>query len=262
MKPTTYPLWSGSAPGALGTRPVDIPSITVYEPQGPKNGAAVLVYPGGGYTARMDYEGEAYAEWLVKEGYTSFVVNYRLTPDGYGMQRIHQDGARAIRWARSRAAEIGFAADKIGVIGSSAGGHLCATVSVHWDAGDPQAADPVERFSSRPDLAILCYPAIYLRKVMAIGPLFPQNPPTAAEIGYYATYRHIRKDTSPAFIFHTVADEVVPAEHSLRYASALERNKVPYELHFYERGPHGVALGNGHPWTKECLRWLKERFSV
>ena len=262
MMLNTQPLWSGAAPGTLGDRLVDIPSITPFEPKGAKNGAAVLVFPGGGYSARMDYEGEAYAEWLVKAGYTCFVVNYRLVPDGYSLPVIFQDAVRAVRWTRYHAGEYGFAANKIGVIGSSAGGHLCANLSVHWDPGNPAASDPVERISSRPDAAVLCYPAIYLRRVLDLSHLFGGRVPDKTEAEYYSAARHVRKDTPPAFLFHTAADQLVPAEHSLRYARALEQKKVPFELHVYERGAHGVALGNGHPWTEECLRWLRERFNA
>jgi acetyl esterase/lipase len=262
MSNNTQPLWSGAAPGALGDRLVDIPSITPFVPQGPKNGAAVLVFPGGGYTARMDYEGEAYAEWLAKAGYTCFVVNYRLSPDGYSLPVIFQDAVRAVRWARFHSGEYGFAADKIGVIGSSAGGHLCANLSVHWDSGDPAAADPLERTGSRPDAAVLCYPAIFLGRVLDLADLFGGHVPEKSAAEYYASARYVRKDTPPAFLFHTAADQLVPVEHSLRYARALAQKKVPFELHVYERGAHGVALGNGHPWTEECLRWLGERFGA
>ena len=262
MTHLTIPLWPDGAPGALGDREADIPSITVYEPAGSKNGAAVLVFPGGGYTARMDYEGEAYAEWLARSGYTCFVVNYRLSPDGYSLPVIFQDAVRAVRWARCRAAEYGFSAAQIAVIGSSAGGHLCANLSVHWDAGDPAAADPVERCSSRPDAAVLCYPAIYMRAAKYLSRLFGGQAPARSEIDHYCADRHVRPDTPPAFLFHTAADQLVSAVHSLRYARELQRAGVPYELHVYERGAHGVALGNGHPWTIECLRWLGERFGL
>jgi acetyl esterase/lipase len=262
MMHDTIPLWSGMAPGALGDQPADIPTMTRYEPEGAKNSAAVLVFPGGGYTARMDYEGEAYAEWLARSGYTCFVVNYRLTPDGYSLPVIFQDAVRAVRWARIYAGKFGYDSNKIGVIGSSAGGHLCANLSVHWDTGDPTAVDAVERVCSRPDLVVLCYPATYLRQALELVQLFAGRIPDKSEVAYFSASRHVRKDTPPAFLFHTSEDHIVPLNHTLRFAAALERNKVPVEVHVYERGPHGVALGNGHPWTAECLRWLTERFGA
>jgi acetyl esterase/lipase len=157
MKNQTFPLWPDKAPGALGVRPEDVPTITVYPPTVQANGAAMLVYPGGGYEALMDYEGDAYAIWLAGQGYYGFVVNYRLTTAGYSMTPIFQDGVRALRWVRARSGELGIHPQKIGVIGSSAGGHLCALLAVNWDHGDPHAVDPVESVSSRPDLAVLCY---------------------------------------------------------------------------------------------------------
>ena len=261
MQRDSYPLWPQITPGALGAKSGDIPTITVYPPAAQANGAAMLVYPGGGYEALMDYEGDAYAVWLASQGYYSFVVNYRLTPAGYSLPLIFQDGVRALRWVRSRALDLGIASTKIGVIGSSAGGHLCALMAVNWDRGNPEALDPVERASSRPDLAVLCYAPL---KEMGRGfaqRMFAGREPTEEEIHFYSPIDRVNADTSPCFLFHTMGDRDVPASHSLTFATALSQANVPYEIHVYERGPHGVALGQGHPWTVECLHWLKERFA-
>ena len=260
MKSQSFPLWPDKTPGTFGVRPEDIPSITLYPPTVQPNGAAMLVYPGGGYEALMDYEGEAYAQWLAGQGYYGFVVNYRLTTAGYSLPVIFQDGVRALRWVRSRADELGIVSTRIGVIGSSAGGHLCALLAVNWDRGNPDAADPVDRASSRPDLAVLCYAP--LRK-MGEGfgrRMFAGRVPTAEEAHFYSPIENVTRDTPPCFLFHTMGDRAVPAGDSLSFAAALAQAMVPYEIHVYERGPHGLALGNGHPWTVECLRWLKERF--
>jgi acetyl esterase/lipase len=258
----TFPIWTGKAPHALGDAPGDVPTITLFPPSVPANGAAMLVYPGGGFEALMDYEGEAYAHWLAGQGYYAFVVAYRLTPHGYALPEIFQDCMRSVRWARARAGQLGYDPLKIGVIGSSAGAHLCANLSVHWDLGDSKAEDPVERVSSRPDLAVLCYSPINLPRPFRWLRLFGGQVPEDKEINFYSAARNVHHDTPPAFLFHTAGDEMVPAEQSLIYARALARKKVPYEVHIYERGQHGLALGNGHPWTVECLRWLKERFSL
>jgi acetyl esterase/lipase len=263
MNNDLFPLWVTTAPGSLGKRSEDIPSIRLFPPSAPANGAAMLVFPGGGYEALMDYEGEAYAAWLAKQGYFSAVVHYRLTPNGYTLPTIVRDGVRAMRWMRSKAGELGFNPAKIGVIGSSAGGHLCANLAVHWDRGDEQAEDPVERCGSRPDLAVLCYPLIDLSvDEHWVSRFFGGQMPSKEIADHYSASRNVRKETAPCFLFHTFADETVPDSHSLRMANALAENRVPFEIHLYERGPHGLALGNGHPWTLECLRWLKERFEL
>lgn len=263
MSNQTTPLWTNGAPGALGKRSADTPTISLYPPKAPANGAAMLVFPGGGYEALMDYEGEAYALWLAEQGFYCAVVNYRLTPAGYILPVIVQDGMRAVRWMRAKAPELGFQADKIGVIGSSAGGHLCANLAVHWDRGDEKSSDPVERASSRPDAAVLCYPLIELPLDEPwITRFFNGQTPSKETADYYSAARNVRKETAPCFLFHTYEDDLVPSSHSLRMAGALADNRVPYELHIYEHGAHGLALGNGHPWTIECLNWLRERFGL
>ena len=258
MNPVTCSLWPDGAPGALGQKPADIPSIALYPPTAPANGAAILVFPGGGYEALMDYEGEAYAVWLASQGYYGMVVNYRLTSGGYTLPQMTQDGIRAVRWARSRAVELGFDPSRIGIIGSSAGGHMCALLGVHWDLGDPDSADPVERVSSRPDLVVLCYAVIKFWGERSRERLFGGHKPSAQELDFFAASDHVQADTPPCFLFHTVEDQLVPVSQALLFAQALESNRVPFELHLYQRGSHGLALGSGHPWTQECLRWLKE----
>jgi acetyl esterase/lipase len=257
MTEPCYPLWQGAAPGALGTKPEDIPTVTVFEPDNElKNGAAMIVFPGGGYTALMDYEGEAYARWLAGHGYTCFVAQYRLTPNEYRLPVIFDDGARAVRWVRAHATEYGIGPRRIGIIGSSAGGHLSALLAVHFDAGRADAPDPVDRQSSRPDAVVLCYPAIHL-------PSWEKNLDTLLGKDYtkelrlhYCAELHVRRDSPPCFLFHTFEDPLVPVNQSMLFAEALRDKNVPFELHVYQKGGHGLALGNGHPWTAECARWL------
>lgn len=255
------PLWESGAPGALGQKTADIPAAALYPAQGKRPRGTMVVFPGGGYRGLMDYEGEAYAEWLAGQGYAALVVRYRLATDGYTLPTILKDAQRALRWARYHAAEWQGRPDQIGVIGSSAGGHLSALLSVHHDAGDAQAVDPVDRCSSRPDLAVLCYPLVYLAHTdQLVSLMFGDREPDAVERKFYSADQWVAADTSPAFLFHTFEDQLVPVDHSLGYAERLAAENVPFKLHVYERGRHGVALGNGHPWTSECLRWLEERF--
>src|SRR5438270_2874922 len=161
--PKTELLWPKGAPGAVGTEDADKPTLTIYPPAADKaNGAAVVVCPGGGYGGlAMDHEGRQIADWLTARGVAAFVLKYRHAP------RYHQptpmlDAQRALRTVRARAKEWNVDSQRIGIWGFSAGGHLASTAGTHFDDGKPDAADPVERVSCRPDFLILCYPVITL----------------------------------------------------------------------------------------------------
>src|SRR2546423_610479 len=159
--PKTIPLWPDGAPGAVGSEPVDKPTLTIIQPPADKaNGAAVIVCPGGGYQHLADtYEGREVAEWLNTIGVTGFVLKYRLAPR-YHHPAPLQDAQRAIRTVRARAQEWGIDPHRIGIWGFSAGGHLASTAGTHFDAGRPEAEDPIDRVSCRPDFLILAYPVI------------------------------------------------------------------------------------------------------
>src|SRR5947207_2203636 len=155
-----FPLWPDVVPGALGSAAQDIPTLTPFFPApGKATGAALIVCPGGAYGKLAPHEGRDYARWLNEHGITGFVLKYRLGPDGYRHPAMLQDAARAVRLVRARATEWNLDPKRIGIIGSSAGGHLASTLLTHFDAGKPNA-DSVDRQSSRPDLGILCYPVI------------------------------------------------------------------------------------------------------
>ena len=157
----TLPLWSGAAPGAQGTEDRDVPTITAYLPRGtPQAMTAVIICPGGSYTnLAMNHEGRQVANYLNSMGIAGFVLKYRLGPRYHHPVEIG-DAQRAIRMLRSHAAEWHIAADRIGIMGFSAGGHLAASASTHFDSGNSGAADSVDRARSRPDFAILVYPVI------------------------------------------------------------------------------------------------------
>ncbi len=264
-------LWKKSAPGALGDDPArDVPTITAYRPQAAAGGASIIICPGGGYGGLMDYEGRDYALWLNDRGITAFVLNYRLGTQGYRFPIITGDLTRAIRLVRYQAGEWGLDPSKIGVMGSSAGGHLAATSMVHFDAGNPQAEDRVERVSSRPDFGILCYAVISMGALTDPGSrqnlLGPE--PRPEDIEYLSTERQVKTDSPLCFIWHTQADAAVKVENAMAFASACFTQNVPTSLHIYPEGPHGVALGfkgyeHGdsrptHPWTKELEQWFKQ----
>jgi len=262
-------LWPQGAPGALGREPTDVPTLTPYlAPKEKATGAAVVICPGGGYGHLAEHEGRPVAEWLNTIGVTAFVLKYRLGPR-YHHPAMLQDAARAIRLVRARAAEWGLDPARVGILGFSAGGHLASTAGTHFDAGKADAADPLERVSSRPDVMILIYPVITMREKTHAGSkknLLGDNP-TSELVALLSNEEQVTKETPPAFLVHTMTDTAVPVENTLMFVSALRRAGVPFELHLYERGPHGFGLGTerqGRPadpilstWPARCADWLR-----
>ena len=264
------PLWAEGAPGALGKDDKDIPAITPYFADPAKaTGAAMVICPGGGYAGLAPHEGRDYAMWLNEQGVAGFVLKYRLGSGGYHHPAMLQDVARALRTVRARAAEWKLDPKRIGVMGSSAGGHLASTLLTHFDSGNAQSGDAIERQSSRPDLGILIYPVISMTELNAhTGSrrnLLGENPP-AELVELLSNEKRVTPETPPTFLFHSVADATVKVENSLEFASALRRNGVSFALHIYPRGSHGIGLGSRHwdpesrhPWTTQCAFWLKEQ---
>lgn len=266
----SLPLWPDGAPGALGTNVSDIPTLTVFLPAPDKaTGAAMVICPGGGYGHLADHEGSHYARWLNNQGIAGFVLKYRLGSKGYQHPAMMNDAARAIRTVRARAHEWKLDTQRVGIMGSSAGGHLASTLLTHWDAGDTNSADAIERQSSRPDAVILCYPVITLTDPFthkgSRANLLGTNPPPDL-VQELSAELQVNKHSPPCFIWSTEEDKAVPVENSLQLATALRRAGVRFDLHIYERGPHGIGLGNKtfdtekfHPWTRDCEFWLRER---
>lgn len=257
-------LWAKDAPGATGICLTDIPTLTAYLPD-PANatGAAVVICPGGGYCALADHEGEGYALWFAEHGITPFVLKYRLGSAGYRHPIMLQDAARALRTVRANAACWNVDPTRIAIIGSSAGGHLASTLLTHFDAGDPKAADPIDRVSSRPDLGILCYAVITMTEKTHGGSrdnLLGENP-SKELIDFLSSEKQVTPQTPPCFVWHTGEDGAVPVENSIEFARALRANGVPFDLHIYQKGPHGIGLvdpASPHPWAADCLYWLRE----
>ena len=264
-------LWPAGAPGALGEKDEDKPTLTAFLPAPEKaTGAAIVICPGGGYGGLAGHEGAGYAEWLAQHGVAGIVLKYRLGSKGYRHPIMLGDAARAVRLTRSKAAEWKLDPKRVGIMGSSAGGHLASTLLTHFDAGKADDADAVERFSSRPDLGVLCY------AVITMGPnthggsrenLLGKTPaPELIEL--LSNEKQVTKETPPTFLWHTWEDGAVKVENSLEFAAAMRRAGVPFDLHIYEKGGHGIGLSEGkngaapgevHPWGKELLFWLKQR---
>ena len=262
----TFPLWPDGAPGALGKSTNDIPTLTVYRPDPAKaTGAAIVVCPGGGYGALARHEGPDYALFLNHQGITAFVLKYRLGSHGYRHPRMLEDAQRAIRTVRARAAEWQIDPNRVGIMGSSAGGHLASTAITHFDSGKAGAADPIDRQSSRPNLGILCYPVITMgpnthqgSKSNLLGKL-----PSAELVQLLSNEKQVTRNTPPCFIWHTWEDKAVKVENSLEFAAALQKSGVPFDLHVYHKGRHGIGLAdtppfaNVHPWARDLVFWLK-----
>jgi acetyl esterase/lipase len=268
MGNSVFRLWSGDAPGNLGKDDKDIPTLTIYMPER-VTGAAVVVCPGGGYNILAPHEAGDYARWLNEQGVMGLVLKYRLASDGYRYPAMFQDVTRAMRYVRYKADEWGIDADRIGIMGSSAGGHLAAWMLTHFDYGKPDADDPIERQNSRPDLGILCYPVIsFLREIGHIGCRnnVLGDDPSPDMIQLLSNELQVTPETAPCFLWHTYEDAGVKVENSLAFSASLSKSKVPFELHIYQKGAHGLGLGSReydpkkwHPWTAECSRWLKEQ---
>lgn len=246
-------------------------TLTVFTPQfGHQTGAAVIVAPGGGYISLAgSLEGRHVADWFAARGVTAFVLRYRYG----GANRLPEpieDGERAVRFVRAHASDLGVDADRIGMIGFSAGGHLAAMTTALSDAGTPDATDPVERVSSRPDFLILGYPWLRATNVDARGTspycMFARIARWDCTAEDYATYTPLPAlagKAPPTFIYHTTDDGLVPVQGSVDLYSALVEAKADVEMHLFAHGAHGTGLGGNDPaltlWPQALEAWLRTR---
>ncbi len=266
-EPRVMRLWEGTAPGALGDADEDRPTLTLYAAsEGHAPGPAVIVIPGGSYEwLATNHEGRQIANWLNAMGITAFVLKYRLGPKYHHPVEL-EDAQRAIRMVRGHANEFGVLRDKIGVMGFSAGGHLASTAETHFDAGNAGAADAIDRVSSRPDFAVLCYPVISLvadyTHTHSRDNLLGENPPEKLE-KELSSELQVTKETPPTFLWSSNTDDVVPAENSVAFYLALRKAGVPSELHIFAEAPHGVGLDLRDPsvgmWGELVVGWMRGR---
>ena len=236
------------------------PMITTYLPKtmGTER-LGLVIFPGGGYANLASHEGEGYARHFASQGIACFVVEYRLGPDGHSHPAMLEDALAAIGTIRERCEEFGISPEAIGVMGSSAGGHLAASAVTLWDSYESEV-------SLRPDFGVLCYPVITLTgpKVNIGSRNNLLGPDSSDEMrASLSCQNNVSESTPPCFLWHTWEDGGVPVENSLMFATALREHDVRFELHVYEKGRHGIGLGEdaGFSWAEDCLRWMKETVS-
>lgn len=257
-------LWSNQTFADMGPDNEGCPSITPYLLEGQTHpSAAVIVFPGGGYACRAPHEAEPIALWLNSIGISAFVLNYRVAP--YKHPVPLEDAERAVRLVRHRAEEWRVDPNRIGVLGFSAGGHLAATLATHYDQLKRAFDNPIDAHSSRPDLVILAYAVITFGEFAHAGSrnlLIGENP-DAELIRSLSNETQVTADTPPTFLWHNADDLAVPVENSIHFAEALSKHKVPFSLHVFPSGGHGVGLASNltepGQWTTLCETWLKAR---
>lgn len=200
------------------------------------------------------HEGEGYAQFLCSAGIACFVVKYRLGSEGHRHPEMLEDALAAISVVRSRSAEFAVDPSKLGVMGSSAGGHLAAHTLVAWQRYE-------SKIPLRPSFGVLCYPVI-----ASCGPHAHEGSirnlagehPAPELLDELSCHKHVSAETPPCFLWHTGEDATVPLENSIMFATALRKHSIPFELHIYHKGRHGLGLGTPFDWSNECLRWIEE----
>lgn len=274
------PLWPGDPPGAAplpkGTEQinkgmrishVEQPQYSLYlAPEGKRTGQGMVILPGGGYTIlAAQHEGEDYAKWLNERGITAIVVKYRVSgndANGYGFPVPFLDARRAIRTMRANAEAWGVKKNQIGVMGSSAGGHLASLCATRFaDTFEEEGKDEIDKQDCRPDFAVLIYPVISMggtghsgSRLRLIG-----KEPSAEMVEKMSTEKQVSENTPPCFLLST-SDDGVDCRNSLLFATACKGHEVPVALHLFEKGGHGYGLngkGNLAAWPGLLEAWLK-----
>ncbi len=256
-EPRGMRLWDHGAPGAKGDGWLDTPEL--FPASAAHAGGklpAIVVFPGGGYTYLSGWEGFPIAEHFRDLGLAAFVLRYRLAPT-YSQEDSLHDAQRAIRLLRAHAADLGIDPARIAAIGFSAGGHLAANLATHGDDGDPQAADPVDRQSSRIQTGLLIYPGILAKKPVRDT----EDDRDIAKFMQMPGLQHsVDAKTAPCFMIVGYQDRKALREHDLAFAAALEKANVRFELHILGMGDHGFSMRVRDPrlqiWQQLAANWL------
>ncbi len=255
------PLWPNKAPIGDGTYEAAKPLITAYLPPADRaTGTAIVICPGGGYMRLvLDREGPRIARWLNKHGIAGIVLEYRL-PRGRALVPL-LDAQRAIRTVRSKAAPWNLDANRIGILGFSAGGHLASTAGTHFDGGDPKARDTIDRVSCRPDFMVLIYPVITMGDRTHAGSkanLLGKNP-NAELVQLFSNEKQVTDKTPPTFLAHAKDDVGVPPENSRMFRKAMKAHNIAVEYLELPSGGHGFNGCQGpmwEAWKTKSLEWL------
>jgi len=255
------PLWEGPPPkSAVGDE--FVPTLEPHLLPGEEPRGAVIVLPGGGYGGRAEHERTPIAEFFNNAGLHAFILDYRVAPNRHPAPLL--DACRAVRIVRSRAEEWRVKPDKIAALGFSAGGHLTGSLGLFHDADYLRGTDSLEnQVSARPDAVVLCYPVISSGEFGHAGSFKNLLGPDASDQARRALSLelHVREDSPPAFLWHTADDQGVPVLNSLAFAKALREKNVPFELHVFPHGRHGLGLAQDDPhiaqWATLCAEWLK-----
>lgn len=238
----------------------EVPTLTPFLVPGDKVRAAVVVCPGGGYGGRAAHEGAPICRWLNSLGIHAFLCDYRVAPNRHPIPL--NDAQRGIRHVRHNAVEWKVDPDQVGILGFSAGGHLVCSVGNFGDDGDATSGDPIARQPGRANAVIACYPVVSSGPFAHRGSfnnLLGENPDPAllAQLSLETT---VSPRNPPTFIWFTADDGAVPVENGLFYAAALRKHRIPFALHVYPTGNHGLGLSpeNGpvSAWTNACAEWL------
>ncbi len=261
----TIPLWPDGAPEESGLKVENetwngdflnqtaSAELYVYPAKNP-NGTAILMCPGGGYWGlAMGHEGNNMADWMNSMGITYAVLKYRM-PNGHNSIPL-SDAEEAMRIIRKNAKDWGVNPESVGVMGASAGGHLASTLATH--ASSPE---------TKPDFQILFYPVITMEQGVThkgSREYLLGKAPSDDLVKSYSNELQVSASTPQAFIMVSADDNVVPLANSLRYATALSENNVPFSLHVYPTGGHGWGYGDSFiykpQWTAELEKWLSTR---
>ena len=261
-EPFAVRLWPDKAPNGDDTFEVSEAKITVHLPK-KSGGSAIVICPGGGYGGLVTgAEGHGIANWLNTHGIAGIVLEYRL-PAGRSFVPL-LDAQRAIRIVRARATEWQINPAEVGIMGFSAGGHLASTAATHFDAGNPEAANPLDRPSSRPDFAVLVYPVVTMGEKTHGGSrtnLLGPNP-SQELMDLFSNEKQVTEKSPPMFLAHAVDDTAVPSTNSKALFDALQAAKIPSKYLELPSGGHGLNGYQGpmwHAWQQQSLEWLVEQ---
>ena len=247
------PLWPGEAPYTADSPDRFQPSVKEFKVEGSRG--AVIVCPGGGYHVKCDYEGDPISEMINEAGVSAYTLDYRVLP--CHPEAPLADALRAVRLLRS----MGY--EKVGILGFSAGGHLTCSAATLYGMADLDENDPIDAFSSRPDAFIPCYAVVSVKRYAHVGSrvnLLGEHSDDPELLHRFTSCENVTENTPPAFLWHTASDGAVPVENSLMLATALSEKKIPFELHIFPEGNHGLGLAPGNPivsqWAGLCQKWL------